>query len=368
MGILDELQDRYGEAIEEKMHEYASMLPYEQLKVPIEAFLHRGGKRFRPILCLLSCELVGGSVEEALPAAVAIELLHNFSLIHDDIEDRSPIRRGNLAIHLLPGDPMRSLTCCPYCGSVIKMKEAIKELVEEIDIIEPYGLAHAINAGDALLILSLIAAHDTHSLVSEERANRTMRNILFGILSVCCGQGIDIDSHEKRFRKDELDEKDFFELLRLKTGMLISSGCEAGAIIGGGSDEQIEAIREFAEKISIAFQIQDDILNITGGKEYGKEIGGDIDEGKRTLMVIHACREATRDEARRLLEILDKENDYEERSEAISLLKKYESIGYARNRAKGFLIEAKECLDVFPDMKIRGDLIDLADFLVQRRI
>lgn len=373
--IMKRLQVKYSEKIESKIREYLHLVDgYPQLSIPLIDFLERGGKRFRPIMCLLSCELIGGDSDSVLPIAASIEMFHNFSLIHDDIEDRGDFRRNKLALHLPPkGDALAEISHCPYCDKVIKTPEEAESILNSVgvkknDLPEPYGLSHAINSGDALLLLSSIAANEIYSAGRDAKeTQKAVDEIFFGVLNVCMGQSRDIDSYEKRFSKEELTEGDVLETLRLKTGMLISAGCKAGAIMGGGTKEEIESLGKFCEDISLAFQLQDDILNIdVRGTEYGKEIGGDIEEGKRTLIVAHAL-ETLEDERERLLDILDRRNNTEEeKMEAIGILRDCGAIDYVREYADMILDRAKESLKIFPDSQARRDLLELSDFLVKR--
>ncbi|MDY6865745.1 MAG: polyprenyl synthetase family protein, partial [Halobacteriota archaeon] len=372
---MKRLQVKYSEKIESKIREYLHLVDgYPQLSIPLIDFLERGGKRFRPIMCLLSCELIGGDSDSVLPIAASIEMFHNFSLIHDDIEDRGDFRRNKLALHLPPkGDALAEISHCPYCDKVIKTPEEAESILNSVgvkknDLPEPYGLSHAINSGDALLLLSSIAANEIYSADRDAKeTQKAVDEIFFGVLNVCMGQSRDIDSYEKRFSKEELTEGDVLETLRLKTGMLISAGCKAGAIMGGGTKEEIESLGKFCEDISLAFQLQDDILNIdVRGTEYGKEIGGDIEEGKRTLIVAHAL-ETLEDERERLLDILDRRNNTEEeKMEAIGILRDCGAIDYVREYADMILDRAKESLKIFPDSQARRDLLELSDFLVKR--
>ncbi|MDY6964472.1 MAG: polyprenyl synthetase family protein [Halobacteriota archaeon] len=374
--IIAKLQERYAKEIEEKIYGYLDLVgKFPQLKIPLVDFFERGGKRFRPIMCLLSCELVGGDIEKALPVAASIEMFHNFSLIHDDIEDRGDLRRNKLAIHLSPlGDALSDMSHCPYCNSITKSPDeadsVLKSMgVEKDDLSEPYGLSHAINSGDALMILSLIAANDIHSSgVEEKRAIKAFETLIFGVLNVCVGQGRDIDSYEKIFSKNELSEEEVLKTLRLKTGSLIAAGCKASAIIGGATDEEVDNLGKFCEYISLAFQLQDDILNIDIREDaYGKEVGGDIEEGKRTVITVHALGELGEYDRELLLEILDKRNNTEEeKMVAIEILRKSGAIDYAKEFENDLLKKAKDCLGIFPDSQARSDLLKLADFLVGR--
>lgn len=292
--------------------------------------LDRGGKRFRPVMCLLSCEAVGGDSGKLLPIAASIEMFHSFTLVHDDIEDNSEMRRGKPCIHKL------------------------------------YGVPLAINAGDGLFSLvweaMLLLEMPPRKVVG---AQRILANAFRRVLE---GQGVEIEwSKENRW---DIREEDYLRMVSGKTGALIGAACEVGAYLGGGSRRQQKALREFGEVVGIAFQIQDDILNILGEEEkYGKEIGGDISEGKRTLMVVHALQKASPEDREKLLSTLsEKTKDEKKIHEAIGILKKYKAHEYARKKAEELIVKGKKELEKLPQTDAKQRLLELADFLINRKL
>lgn len=293
-------------------------------------FLDRGGKRFRPLMCLLAAEAVGGSPKKALPAAAAIELFHNFSLIHDDLEDDSQLRRGKPCLHIM------------------------------------YGMPLAINAGDGLFMLVWNAVFSLDAPAEKKLKAQQLLNRAF--TRVLEGQGIELNWHQQK--SWNIKEADYFRMVRGKTGALISASCEVGAFLGGGTPKQQKALADFGLAVGVAFQIQDDILNVAGNVEkYRKEIGGDIREGKRTLMVIHALNHCTPEEKRKLISILDApDNSPQETQWAISLLRKYRSIEYASQQAKDIVAKAKAELTVLKKNEASRKLLQMADFLINREV
>ncbi|MFH1447965.1 MAG: polyprenyl synthetase family protein [Candidatus Micrarchaeota archaeon] len=289
---------------------------------PIWDLLNRGGKRFRPVMCLLSCEAVGGKPGKALHTAAIIELFHNFTLIHDDIEDNSLMRRGKPCVHKI------------------------------------YGVPTTINSGDGMLLYTLKAL---------EVADEQIRKILYDcFIQVLDGQGIELDWNTKKTYA--LNEQDYLKMVGMKTGALISSACQAGGIIGGGSTRQVSVLKTYGMAVGTAFQIQDDILNITGKENlYKKEIGGDITEGKRTLMTIHALNHAKRHESKELLSILNS-NTHERTkiSRVIEILEKNNSITHAEKKARDIVKNAKRRLSILPRNNSTDKLLRLADFLIER--
>ncbi len=297
-------------------------------------FLDRGGKRFRPAMAKLSYEAVGGKeAEEAalvVPIGAAIEMFHNFTLIHDDIEDDSDMRRGKPTLHRAYGTPL------------------------------------AINAGDGLFMMVWEAL--LKSRLPPEKLLAAQRVLSTAFRRVLEGQAVELNWYrEKRF---DISEENYFRMVEGKTGALISASCEVGALMGGATAEQLKALKEFGMAVGIAFQIQDDVLNLAGKEEkYGKEIGGDISEGKRSLITIHALTHAPPKERKRLAEILSaRTKDTKQVSEAISICQNAGSIDYAAERAKKMVDDAKKGLMVLPNNAASRRLLQLADFFIYREM
>ena len=213
------------------------------------------GKRFRPLLCLLTCEAVGGDWNTALPVAAAIEFLHNFSLIHDDIEDHDESRHHRPALWKLTGEPL------------------------------------AINAGDAMLALSGLA------VLSRVDIPDVAVEFQETALALTEGQYLDM-SFEAR---SDVTPDEYFEMIGLKTGALIRYACVSGGLLGRGSEEQVSALRSFGKYFGLAFQICDDIHGIWAqAAQTGKEAGKDIVNRKKSLPVVLALAQSRCDDRRRL--------------------------------------------------------------------
>jgi geranylgeranyl diphosphate synthase, type II len=212
---------------------------------PIRYVFQTGGKRVRSVLTLLSCEAVGGKARNALGAAVAIEILHNFTLVHDDVMDNAELRRGCPTVH------------------------------------RRWDTNVAILSGDQM-IPSAYRLLLTNSLPRKERALEVFTD---AFKQVCEGQGLD-----KEFElRSDVTLRDYFVMIRKKTGRVITAATEIGALAGGGSQEQVTTLRKFGECLGRAFQLQDDLLDIVGSEpEFGKTIGGDIIEGKKTYLLLRA--------------------------------------------------------------------------------
>lgn len=294
---------------------------------PVWDLLDRGGKRFRPALTFLACESVGGKKEDAVGAAAAVELLHNMTLIHDDIEDDSELRRGKPCVHKI------------------------------------YGVPNAINSGDAMLIKVFEIANA--SKIPLDRCQKLVARIADRAYGITWGQAFEFSMwNRKQFTEDEV-----IRLLRFKTGALTGLSTEAGAIAGGGSEEQLKTLGEFGETVGIAFQIVDDLLNLTGDvKEYGKEIGGDIREGKKTVIAAHLLRAAQPKDKKTFTKLLGRKKiTKNETRTVISLYQKYGSIKYAKTQAETYLKSAIQTLNKLPASEARNNLISISEFLVERK-
>lgn len=296
-------------------------------------YFDRGGKRFRPAMCLLSFEACGGrKAEKILPVAASLEMIHNFTLIHDDIEDGSELRRGKPCLH------------------------------------RTYGVPLAINAGDGLFALAFNSANAAG--LPTKISKKVMDSISDMVVLLCAGQHMDISWAQSE--NLEIDERDFLEMLRRKTGVLIGCAMETGAFAASASPGKTKALRDFGESVGIAFQIQDDILNLRGEeKKYGKEIGGDIREGKRTLMLIRTLSVATMADKEKLVEIYRRpgpsKRGQKEIKTVIKMMEEYGAIDYARKRAAAMVAEARNKLDKrLPDSGAKEKLLAIADFLVER--
>ena len=320
----------YAALTEKEIATYIDKKP-DYLYVPLRDLFSRGGKRVRPGFCMAACEAVGGKREDALKTAAFIEMVHNFTLIHDDIADKSELRRGKPCLH------------------------------------HKYGLGTAINCGDGLFAKSYEVLSDAVDRMETAKGLRVFKILSSYITGVCEGQSMDIGWAEGKFW--DIDEQDYMEMIKRKTGMLMSASCEAGAIIGGGSEEEIAALRNYGMNLGMGFQIHDDVLNLQGDvAEYGKEIGGDINEGKRTLMIIYTLSVCTKAEKSRLIEILDKEkNNQSEIKEAIDLLIKYDSINRAANIAKKYIEKGKKDLKVIPESEKKDLFLDFANYMIERK-
>jgi geranylgeranyl diphosphate synthase type I len=303
---------------------------------PVWEFLDRGGKRWRPSLFLLICEALGKNPEDFADFAIIPEVIHNGTLMVDDIEDASKYRRGKP---------------CTY---------------------KIYGLDIAINAGNAMYYLPLLPLIENREKLSPEKLSKIYEIYVQEMINLSLGQAMDIAWHRGLAKADEIDEKDYLQMCAYKTGTLVRMAAKMAAVLADADEELVEKLARFAESIGIAFQMQDDILDLTG-KDFAEKKGGrgkDITEGKRTLIVIHTRKVANTKDKKRLAEILNiHTSDQKLIEEAMEIIKKYGSIDYAKNFAVKIVEENWAGLEkLLPTSNAKEKLNAFAEFLVKREI
>ena len=298
---------------------------------PLRRYSQNGGKRHRPLICFAACLAVGGNAERAVSAAAAIEHFHTAALIHDDIADEAELRRGEPCLHLTEGT-----------GLAINMGDLGLSLVNGTVIEDP------------------ILDDATKVRVIKELIDMTRRTIE--------GQALDIGG--ARDGRYDITPEDYLTMATHKTAHYSGAVPLAiGAIVGGGTDTQVEALRNYGLDTGLAFQIQDDLLNLIGKTESTKKgFRDDITEGKRTLVVVHALQNADEVDRKRIIEILSsKEKDPAVLEEAVQIMQKSGSIDYARLYAENLTSIAKNRLiEMVPPSDSRDLLISMADWFVNR--
>jgi len=306
------------------------------LAEPTWEFLDRGGKRWRPALFLLICEALGKNPEEFVDFAIIPEVIHNGTLMIDDIEDSSEFRRGKP---------------CTY---------------------KIYGLDIAINAGNSMYYLPLLTLIENKEKVSSEKLCKVYEIYVQEMISLSFGQAMDIAWHRGLANADEIDVKDYLQMCAYKTGTLARMAAKIAAVLADANEELVERLGHFAESIGVAFQMQDDILDLTG-EEFAEKKGGrgqDVTEGKRTLIVIHTLKVAKTEDKKRLIEILNMHtSDQTLRDEAIAIMEKYRSIDYVKHFARKIVEESwREAERLIPASSAKEKLNAFAKFLIERRI
>lgn len=317
MGPLD--MERYKDRIEASITAWWSALPDNGLYAPMAYLMGLPAKRVRPSLVLMGCELFGGIAEDAIDEAIGIEIFHNFTLMHDDIMDQAPLRRGQPTVHA------------------------------------KWGVHTAILSGDAMLVKAYQALGkypEVHSAFTR------------CALEVCEGQQLDMDYE----RREDVNVAEYMEMIRLKTAVLLAGALRIGAIIAGAGEEDQDRIAAFGEHLGLAFQLRDDVLDAFGDPvRTGKQQGGDLRAGKKTFLLIRGLERAAENRTGILRDELLKRPQDRDVPRMLGLL---ETLG-VRDEAERVCIQHHrqaygmlKAIDAPEDRK--APLIALADLLVDR--
>lgn len=303
---------------------------------PIWEFLDRGGKRWRGVLFLLICEALTNASRDFVDYALIPEVIHNGTLIVDDIEDSSEYRRGKLCTHRV------------------------------------YGSDIAINVGNAMYYLALLPLIENRARIPTTKIKEVYEIYVREMINLSLGQAMDIAWHRGLLTGEEIDEKAYLQMCAFKTGTLARMTAKIAAVLSDASDELVEQLGHFSENMGIAFQMIDDVLDLTSGA-FTKRKGGlgrDITEGKRSMPVIHTLEFASTRERKRLCEILGMHtSDRKIIEEAIKMMKKYGSIEYTQQLARRLIRESWSMLEKsLPASKATERLKVFTEFLVERKI
>lgn len=312
----------YRDVIDDRLKQVVVKKSPSSFYEPVHYILEGDGKRIRPILVMLACQSVGGSQDDCLDAALAIEILHNFTLVHDDIMDRDDLRRGRQTVH------------------------------------KKWDEATAILVGDGLVAL---AYH--YLLQSKTDRIRDIANIFTtGIIDLCEGQALDKE-FENRY---DVDLDHYLYMVELKTSRLLMIASGIGAIIGGGSENQQKILSDFSRELGIAFQIQDDILDLepTSRKTYGS----DIKQKKRTCLFIHAMNHASPSIQKQILDIYQKDAVEQNDIAAIrSFFDQTGSLDFARQVVDKGINSAMDLLGRLSPSQAQQDLMSLLNWILERK-
>jgi geranylgeranyl pyrophosphate synthase len=301
---------------------------------PIWDMLDRGGKRWRPALFLLICEAFGKAPDYCLDFAIIPEVVHNGTLVIDDIEDSSEARRGKP---------------CTY---------------------KIFGIDIAVNAGNAMYYLPLIPLMEQKNSIKTELLRDVYEIYIQEMINLSIGQAMDIAWHRGLANANKIKEEDYLQMCAYKTGTLARMSAKIAAVLSGADKNLAEKLGTFAESIGVAFQMQDDILDLTG-KEFATKKGGlgqDITEGKRTLMVIRTLTTATPKDKERLIEILNTHTiDKKLRDEAITIIQKNNAFEYVKNKANLMVKQSwEEVSELLKPSEGKEKLKAFAEFLIER--
>lgn len=290
---------------------------------PGEYFLSWGGKRIRPVLCLMGNELFNDISADAWQAATAIELFHNFTLIHDDIMDAAPLRRGNETVH------------------------------------KKYGNNTALLAGDVMLI----QAYDYLNRIQGNQLSSILTLFNTTAREVCEGQQLDIDFEQQK----EVTLDAYILMITLKTSVLLACSLQMGAVLGGASEGNCKHVYEFGKNLGIAFQIQDDYLDAFGDPEkFGKEVGGDIRQNKKTFLLLHALEVASPALRKELVDLMQ-HNPPDKVSRVLNIFRSCGVEAWAKELKEKYWQESLRHLEEIAVLQVRKKpLLDLATYLLQR--
>ncbi len=314
-----------AEPIEKALREYLKIREPRKLYDATAHIPLAGGKRLRPVMALITCEMVGGDSEKAIPFAAALETIHNFTLVHDDVMDDDDLRHGVDACHTI------------------------------------YGLSTAILAGDTLFAYAfeMITDCDIEDGVKAD----LVKNVAYVVRKIAEGQQMDINFEEE----ETVDAKEYLEMIRLKTSILFGAAAYGGAKIGGTSEKEARKLEEMATNVGLGFQIWDDYLDATASEEIlGKPSGSDIRQGKRTLLVIEALNRADKNDRKKLINILDSKNTDEEIDEAVNIMNNCGALEECHKQAKRYLEGARKTLSNYPQSEARKLFEELLEYMVTR--
>jgi geranylgeranyl diphosphate synthase, type II len=326
MICFDELQKIFSRKLTEEVGRIGNSDP-KNLYDPIRYSLEMGGKRIRPILLLMAYEFYCSDIDKALPVAVAVELFHNFTLLHDDIMDNADLRRNRETVHV------------------------------------KYSDNAAILSGDAMSILSY-----AYVLKCETPKLKEILDVFTDTaLKVCEGQQLDMDFETI----DHVSVDDYMEMIGLKTAILLASSLKMGAMIAEAPSEDINSLFEFGYNLGMAFQLQDDYLDTFGDTEtFGKNIGGDIVSNKKTFLLSKAIDVAKDSSASSLKNWISMEN-FNREEKIVQVKAIFVKLGvdkYAKSMIEEYYIKAEKCWDMIDvDLEKKQELLNIAQQLMNRK-
>jgi octaprenyl-diphosphate synthase len=281
-----------------------------------------GGKRIRPILLLVSSKICGYKGDDHISLAAVIEFIHTATLLHDDVVDNAPLRRGKSSANTVFGNEASVLVGDYLFAKSFKVLSSL----DNMDVIKAYSLA-----------TTLMAEGEVKELVKTADIKTT--------------------------------EDDYLDIIIKKTAVLFACASQIGAIISLKNDEYGQNLYDYGLNIGIAFQLMDDALDYTSNEEFGKFIGNDLKEGKLTLPLIHTMERCPESEKALVSEIIYKKKLTNADLQAVlKLVKSYDSIDYTISKAKAAVSKAKENLNVFPDSEHKRNLTDIANYIIERKL
>ena len=328
MGWMDELF-LIKDAVTEKMLKKIDEVVPSELRDASAHLVKSGGKRLRPFFLIEVGRSLGAPIERLLPGAMAVEFIHTFSLVHDDIMDNDEFRRGVRTVHTIWGVPMGIL------------------------------------AGDMLYSLAFTSLDDLSKLgVNDARIRMAYRVLSWSTYLLAMGQGLDMVFPSK----SGVGVRDYLKMVSYKTAALFRCSAQLGAILGGGSYDVIRKMDRFGFNVGVAFQIIDDLLGVFGDeRKTGKPVGSDIREGKKTLIVIYGLKVANKEQRKVILDVLGRRNaSQDDVGKAVEILRSVGADAYARRMAMKYAERALKFLKALPGNVHRDHLESAVRFVVER--
>jgi geranylgeranyl diphosphate synthase type I len=326
MKFPEDYKDRVKK-INEHLMRSMDVMEDKNLKAAMCHYPAAGGKRLRPLLATMVCEAIGGKWDKAVPFGVALEIVHNFTLVHDDVMDDDDMRRGIKTVHA------------------------------------QFGIPEAILAGDALFARAFEIVSETD--VDSQKVVKLTTILAKAVRLLAEGQQMDMDFEDaKRITSD-----DYMRMIERKTAVLYSAAAQGGVIVAGGTEAQEEALFEFGRLVGLGFQIWDDVLDLRSDqKTFGKPVLNDIRNGKKTLVVVSALEDLNGVERKEFLKVLgNKKATVSQLKLARDLLEDVGAVEHAVRVANELVAQGKARLSVLKDSPNKTALIDFADYVVTRK-
>ncbi|MFD0760528.1 polyprenyl synthetase family protein [Lutibacter aestuarii] len=319
--------ETYREEFLTYLHKINTVKEPVNLYEPINYILNIGGKRLRPILTLLTCDIFGGNYTKALDAAVAVEVFHNFTLLHDDIMDSAPIRRGKQTVHT------------------------------------KWNVNTGILSGDAMMIM----AYQSFESYEPELFKKLLKLFNQTSLEVCEGQQLDVDFENRT----DVTIPEYLKMITNKTSVLVACAMKMGALIANSSDEDAEKIYKFGLFLGLAFQLQDDYLDTFGNVEdFGKQIGGDIMENKKTFLYLKTIELANSKDKKQLHNLYNTSTELQEKvTEVKDLFINYRVDRNIKNEIENYTQKAFDILtEIQLPIEKKQELIAFGNWLMKRKV
>ncbi|MEN8248309.1 MAG: polyprenyl synthetase family protein [Bacteroidota bacterium] len=295
---------------------------------PIKYILALGGKRLRPLLALMTYNLFRDDVEENVLPALSIEVFHNFTLIHDDIMDKAPIRRGKETVHKKWNDNV------------------------------------AILSGDAMMV----KAYELLQSIAVDKLPQALKAFNQTALEVCEGQQYDMDFEDRSLSDNPVSEQEYMEMIRLKTSVLFGFSMQLGALLGSDNEEAIQQLYDAGIQLGLAFQLQDDLLDLYGGEKFGKQVGGDILNAKKTYLLVKALEIADASDKKMLIDTMANNDisDSEKIESIKSVYDRYEIKKITQSQIVEHLLVFKNSIEDLNKFRSQN-IIELVDSLTHRK-